>query len=73
MESLIAVEKDYGYVVAIVASIVGAVIFRHGYEDYAPSGSDIAKEDHKIRGIILMVLAAAIVSGSWYMAYTYQK
>jgi hypothetical protein len=73
MESLIAVEKDYGYVVAIVASIIGVVVFKRGYEDYAPSGSDIAKEDYKMRGIFLMVIAAAIVSGSWYLAYTYQQ
>jgi len=73
METLVAIEKDYGYVVAIVASIVGAVMFKYGYEDYAPSGSDVAKEDHKVRGMILMGVAVVLVGGSWYLAYTYQK
>jgi hypothetical protein len=73
MDSLVALEKDYGYIVAIVASIVGAVMFKNGYDDYMPSGSDIIKEDHKVRGMILMGVAVVLVGGSWYLAYTYQK
>jgi len=73
MDTLISVEKDYGYPIAIAASIVAAVMFKYGYEDYAPSGSDIAKEDHKTRGIILMTAAIIIIGGSWWLAYNYQK
>lgn len=73
MDTLISLEKDYGYIIAIAASIVGAVIFKHGYDDYAPSGSDIAKEDHRTRGMIMMAVATAIVGGAWWLTFTYQK
>lgn len=73
MDSLIALEKEYGTIIAIVTTIVGAVVFKYGYNDYAPSESDVAKEDHKTRGMIMMAVAVAAVGGSWYMAYTYQK
>lgn len=73
MDTLIAVEKDYGYLIAVAASMVGIAMFKYGYDDYMPSGSDIAHEDHKVRGMVLMAAAIAIVGGAWYLAYTYQK
>lgn len=73
MDSLIALEKDYGYIMAIVATIVGGAMFKYGYDDYAPDLSDVSKKQHKMRGIVLMTSAVALVGGSWYLAVTYQK
>lgn len=73
MESLIALEKDYGYIIAVAATIVGGAMFKYGYDDYAPDPSDITKKEHKTRGMILMAASVVLVGGSWYLAITYQK
>lgn len=61
MDSL---ENSYGYVIAVLATIVAAILVKYGYDDYQD-------KDTATKGMIMIAVAVAVAAGSWWLAYSY--
>jgi len=70
MDSILSLEKNYGYIVAVVVSVIAAVLLKYGYDDYESQVPGRAANTNT-KGMIMMIIGVLIAVVAWWAAYSY--
>lgn len=61
-----SIEKNYGYIIAVVVTVVAAVVMKYGYDDYQD-------KETATKGMVMIAVAAVIALAAWWAAYSYSS
>jgi len=72
MEDIVTFEKKYGYIVAVVVTIISAVLIKYGYDDREVI---VGSPDKNItmKGKIMIGLGVLMIVAAWGAALSYAK
>jgi hypothetical protein len=74
MNDIIAFEKKYGYIVAIVVTVISAVLIKYGYDD-REEGPVIVGKVYPItmKGKIMIAAGVIMIVAAWGAALSYSN
>ena len=76
MDDIMAFEKKYGYIVAIVVTVISAVLIKYGYDDQeliSPVIGEKPVSSITMRGKIMIAAGTIMIVAAWGAALTYSN
>lgn len=76
MENIIAFEKQYGYIVAVVVTVISVVLIKYGYDDQELVSPIIGEKPAMAittKGRIMIGLGVLMIVAAWGAALSYSQ